>query len=139
MPTKRRRRAKSTPPARPAADGAADAPPRQETVPEFEDDTTLGGELINLPDGTNYESCDDNDGPSEVLEDEQLIGVAASIVTAADAEPPAPAPAPERPRPRPLRHQSTSPSTPRCHSVEWPASPCFLFCPTGAPSWRISP
>ena len=71
MPPARKRSA-SAPPARPeAAAAAAAAPPPAST----DEPATLEGTLVELPAGKVYESADEDDGPSAVLEDEQLVGV----------------------------------------------------------------
>lgn len=86
-PVRGKKRASSAPPQRPAdADDAADA---QERGPSGDAaPAVLEGELVALPSGKEYDSCDDNDGPTgEILEDAALVGVEerCPVVAAANA------------------------------------------------------
>ena len=69
-----KKRSASAPPARP------DQP--EENLQQQQDSTggtpaTLDGELVQLPPGINYDSLDENDGPTgDILEDVELVGVA---------------------------------------------------------------
>eukprot|EP00966_Prymnesium_polylepis_P330311 7385972-Prymnesium_polylepis.1 len=68
-----RKRAASAPPQRPEQPAA---PPQQGTA-DSSVPATLDGELVQLPAGTNYDSLDENDGPTgDILEDAELVGVA---------------------------------------------------------------
>lgn len=79
-----RKRSASAPPQRPEA-----ATPVAATSPAPEE--TLEGELLELRNGKGYDSENEEDGPGQVLEDEQLIGVADKAAAAAAPAPPAPA------------------------------------------------
>lgn len=73
-PPRGKKRANSAPPQRPGEAGtSADPPPPAAAAGE---PATLDGELVELPAGKAYESCDEDDGPTgDVLEDEELVGV----------------------------------------------------------------
>ena len=69
------KRSRSAPPQRPA-DGENSAAPQQDNAGDGGEPATLDGELVVLPAGKNYDSADEDDGPTgEVLEGADLIGV----------------------------------------------------------------
>jgi hypothetical protein len=64
----------------PARKRAASAPPTErpgssdDATPPQPVETTLAGEMEELPAGKAYESADEDDAPARVLEDEELVG-----------------------------------------------------------------
>ena len=90
-----KKRARSAPPARPTPSDD-DGQPAERAA---DGSKTLDGEFEQLPDGYNYESADDDDWPSEILEGEDLIGVDDRIVSAPRGERAAEPTAPDAPGP----------------------------------------
>ena len=71
-----RKRPASAPPQRPPAAENNSAEPPQQQEPVEGEPATLDGELLPLPPGKNYDSADEDDGPTgEILEDADLLGV----------------------------------------------------------------
>ena len=105
-----RKRSASAPPQRP--EGDAPAPARSPATTQ-----TLDGELLELRNGKGYDSADEEDGPGQVLEGEELIGVdekAPAAEPTPPAQPARPADAPPSPaRPSPLRSQAVATGAPQ--------------------------
>ena len=82
-PVRGKKRSSSAPPQRPGDAGSSSDPPDQPVAGG--EPAILEGDLMELPAGKSYDSCNENDGPTgDVLEEEELVGVEEHCTSAAE-------------------------------------------------------